>query len=132
MNPPTEDIKDILVGQGFGTFQTNMFIGEFPSSPDYCVIISLSTGSNPGLSLDSADEWERPGIQVLVRGGATGYNTANVNMYNIAKYLHRHAETINGARYAYIEQMGDVIYIGKDESNRPIFSANFRIQRTSE
>lgn len=127
MNAVTEDIKDLLVAQSLGTFQTDLFIGDFPDTPNACTLILLGVGLNPGLW----QEWEQPGVQIMVRGEANGYTTANSSMTDIRDYLHGLQTTINGARYALISQLGDILYLGKDESNRPIFSANFRTQRTS-
>lgn len=127
MNPATEDIKDMLVAEGLGTFQTDLFIADFPDAPDSCTVVSLAPGGEPGLWY----EWQRPGIQILVRGSANTYTTANSKIDEIAAFLHGYQNTINSARYALIQQQGDVLYIGKDESTRPIFSANFRIQRTT-
>jgi len=127
MNPATEDIKDLLVAQGLGSFQTDLFIGDFPDSPSACTVVALGTGRNPGIW----QEWQQPGIQIMVRGAAGGYQSANASIIAICEHLHTLQTTINGARYALINQEGDIIYTGKDESNRPYFSANFRIQRTS-
>jgi hypothetical protein len=127
MNPATEDIKDLLVAQSLGTFQVDLFIGELPSSPDASIAVIPGTGQNPGLWY----EWERPGIQIMVRAAAGGYTSANTSIDNIKNYLHGLRTTINSTRYALINQQGDILYLGKDESNRPVFSANFRIQRTT-
>lgn len=127
MNPVTEDIKDLLVAQGLGTFQVDLFIGDLPDAPGACTVVALGVGRNPGIW----QEWQQPGIQILVRGEANGYVAANSNITSISNYLHTLQVTINGARYALISQEGDIIYLGKDESNRPLFSANFRTQRTS-
>lgn len=127
MNPATEDIKDIIIAGGLGTFQTDLFIADFPDTPDSCTVVALAPGGAPGLWY----EWERPGVQILVRGAANGYTSANATINEIAALLHGYQDTINSARYALIQQQGNVLYIGKDESTRPVFSANFLVQRTS-
>ena len=128
MNSVAQDIKDRLVAQGVGTFATDLFVGDMPETPDACVSVLDSPGYAPELRY----EWDRPGCQIKIRGAEGGYRTAYTKAVAVKTALHGVANTtINGAIYKLIEAVHDPMYIGKDESNRPMFSINFNIQRTS-
>lgn len=127
MNSAVEDIKDMIVAQGLATFTTDLFISELPKSPDLCIVLNTS----PGRQSELRYEWERPAVHLLVRGNPGQYNQGFDKITLIAKFLHGHKATINGARYALIAQDGDIDNIGKDESNRHLWSTRFSIQRTT-
>jgi hypothetical protein len=129
MNPPSEDIKDILEGEtGLAlTFATDLFIGQMPETPDACVCV-YDSGGYPG---EENYLYERPTVQVKVRGGRGGYKIAHELCQNIRDVLHGlHNVTVNSARYVGIWVETDVMSIGPDELHRPHFTVNFRIHRT--
>ena len=132
MNPTTEDIKDMLedssVGVGSLVFATNLFIGTMPELPDLCVGL-YDTG---GLGGDEAQSgtWY-PTFQVRVRGAVGGYQAGYELAQSIRDALHQLTnQTFNGTRYIYIFASGDILYIGKDDKDRPLFSINFRTAKT--
>jgi hypothetical protein len=132
MNAPSEDVKDILDGESeLGlTYGTDLFISEMPSIPDACVCVYDSGGYAPDGCLDGA-QFERPTIQIQVRGARGGYLIAHELAQSIRDALHGLADyEINGARYLGMWLEGDVNYIGQDDNNRPILSLNFRLERT--
>lgn len=129
MNPPSEDIKDILEGESALalTFTEDLFIGQMPETPDNCVCI-YDTGGYPG---ESDYVYQRPTLQVKVRGDRGAYKLAHQLCQNIRDVLHAlHNVTLNGARYIGIWQESDVMSLGPDELHRPMFTINFRIHRT--
>ena len=130
MNSASEDIKDIM-GQSFMglpyVFGTNLFIGMMPDKPDLCVSLYDTGGYDP----DVSNEYFNPTIQIMLRGGVGHYKATYEGLQEIRNFLHRiHNEIYNSTRYLLITGQGDILYIGVDDRNRPIFSTNFRIQRT--
>lgn len=129
MNPSSVDIKDMIVAAGFGTFQTDLFIGGLPETGnDLCISIMDIGGMSPELNY----EWTRPAIQVQVRSKAGGYLDAYTKISAIAGLLHGKQETINGVVYKLIQQEGDISHIHTDEKRRSLWTTRFQIQRTTE
>ena len=130
MNQTTEDIKDMLESSAYGVdglaFGTNVFIGTMPDTPDLCVGL-YDTGGYPPDEAQSGTYY--PTLQIRVRGGA--YRAAYLVAQSIRNSLHQITnETYNSTRYIYIFASGDVLYIGKDDKDRPLFSINFRVAKT--
>lgn len=127
MNPTSEDIKDLLEdssGVAGLVFGTNLFVGTMPTTPDSCVGL-YDTGGPPPDEMISGLFY--PTFQVRVRGAVGGYKTAYELAQSIRDNLHqRTGEAINGVTYVHIFATTDVLYIGKDENDRPLFSVNFR------
>jgi hypothetical protein len=127
MNSPSEDIKDMLVTAGLGTFGTNLFIGLEPTTPDICTTI-YDTGGEPA---EVDYNYERPTVMVRVRGAEGGYRAAHLVAQSIRDELNgKHNVTVNSARYVGIWMQTDVLAIGTDDNGRPLFTINFRIHRT--
>jgi hypothetical protein len=129
MNAPSIDIKDILAGTSSLalTFGTDLFVSQMPDTPDQCVAV-YDTG---GYDQDADISYERPTVQVRVRGTKGGYVNAYSLTQNIRDTLHALANyTINGARYIAIWCQGDILSLGYDDNHRPLLSVNFLIHRT--
>lgn len=128
MNAPSEDVKDILDGISSLalTFKTDLFTVEMPGTPDECVCIYDSGGFDP-----QPNDLERPTVQIKVRGTKNGYSAAYSLAKSIRSELHEYAnQTVNSTRYIQIYAQGDILYLGKDDNQRPLLSMNFRIDRT--
>jgi len=127
-----KDIADII-GQsstGFGlTFATNLFVDTEPETPNDCVTIINSGGSEPN---NEADIYN-PSFMIRVRGAADKYSETYKLVQDILEYLHlMHDEEINNSKFLGIWATSDVLSLGRDEQkNRPVFSINFRAKRTS-
>jgi len=132
MNPTSEDIKDMLEDSASGlglVFATDLFVAKEPDDPDLCVTIFDTSGLEPDHTIHRLDY---PGAMVRVRGKQGGYLEAYALAENIKEYLRGiHGETWNGTRYIGIWAMSDILPIGWDSKDRPKFSLNFRIQRTT-
>lgn len=107
----TTDIRALL------TTVSNVNIGTMPPTPDNAVCI-YNTGGYPR-SL-SGTEVEELTFMVKVRNSiyATGETLCNT----ISNLLHGATST----RILMIQQQGGINDIGRDESNRPEFTMNFR------
>ena len=130
MNPPSQDIKDYLEAQSsLGlTFATDLFVSEMPTIPDLCVTVYDSGGYDPQANYT----YERPTIQVRVRGDRGGYIAAHSLTQSVRDVLHATAGgAINGTTYVGIWQEGDIMPLGYDTNHRPELSMNFRIHRTT-
>jgi len=129
MNSVAEDIKDILEDDSVGVFGTDIFIGIMPELPDSCICLS----DNQGLGKpESRYEWDYTGVQVLIRGAEGGYQAVYAKAVAVKVSLHGLVnETVNSAIYKMIQAGHDPLYLGVDNKNRPMFSINFEIQRTS-
>jgi len=130
MNPPSEDLKDILEGiSALGlAFPTNLFVGEEPSEPDTCVTIFDTPGYPPQLTFTQGENYFRPSVQIRVRG--RNYLTAYSLINDIKEELHGLGpEVINGAVYTVIMCNQEPFLLDFDKNNRPRFVVNFDLQR---
>lgn len=128
MSSPAIGVKDLLVAAGAGTFASttgwNISVGKFPTSPDTSIVCNETGGLSPYPHL----RLNFPSVQVMVRGSANGYVAASEKIRAVVDaLLGIPSQTLNGDEWQGIRQMGDVAFIGYDESNRPLFTSNFSI-----
>lgn len=132
MNSPATDIGDMLDASDAGlglTFAIDLFVSEMPDSPDKCVCIYDTGGFDP---LATTERYEKPTVEVMVRGDKMGYVAGWKLAQDIKDTLHKlHNEIWNSTKYIGIWCVGDINHIGYDQSQRPLFSINFRIHRTA-
>ena len=133
MNPQSEDLKDILVNAGVGTFAATsgwgIYISKEPASPDTVITLYDTGGSAPEYLLDGTDMF-RPNLQVRVRGEPGGYMEAWSKAKEVVDALARlEPQTINGTFYAGVWQQTDIAILQYDDNDRPILTVNFRIRR---
>lgn len=131
MNAPSVDIKDILeqTSSLALVFGTDLFVSEMPDTPDECVVVYDSGGDDS----DPHITYERPTIQIRVRGNKGAYTDTYDIVNNIKTILHGlTGEILNSARYIGIWIVGDILSLGQDDNKRPIFSINFRLHRTDD
>lgn len=121
--PASEHLKDLLATH-VGVSGWQIEIGAMPPTPDEVIMISDTGGlePNPKYLLDF------PTCQVMVRGNVSGY----LDTFREAKavkdlLLGIDAQDINGDRIDGIIQNGDLGFIGRDETNRPLFVVNFAL-----
>jgi len=124
-------VKDLLVAAGVGTFAASsgwaIHVGKIPANPgavDTAIGIIQSGGLAPN------PKWlvDYPSIQVMVRGAMGGYVSARAKAQAIKDaLLGIPSQDSNGDRLVQINMLGDIASIGFDESNRPLFSINFRL-----
>lgn len=109
------------------TFGTDLFVSEMPETPDECVCVYDTGGYEPEANFN----YERPTVQVRVRGSKGAYVAAYTLTQDIRDALHALANhTINSARYIGIWCESDILPLGYDNNHRPMLSVNFRIHRT--
>jgi len=129
MNPVSEDIIDYMESSAGGldfTAGTDIFIGVMPDSPDNCVCIIDAGGYAPQPNYT----YLRPSFQVSVRGSRQGYQDAWDDAQTIRDALHGVAgETINSTYYSQILATSDIMFVGNDDNDRPLFIINFEAHR---
>lgn len=128
MSDISEGIKDLLVAAGVGTFAATtgwgIFISKMPDEPDSIVSIMETGGfpANPRWLIDY------PSVQVMIRGDKGGYQAAKAKAVVVRDaLLGLPAQVINGDRWDSITDIGGLIELGYDDSNRPKFSTNFSL-----
>jgi len=129
VNPPSEDIKDLIdADSDLGlTFGTDLFVSEMPETPDACVCVYDTGGFPP----DPNHTYDHPSVQVRVRGAKGKYRDAYVRANDIKKLLHQTTnETADGSRYLGIFAGSDVLFVGYDDNHRPLLTVNFNCERT--
>ena len=123
---PAKAVADILVTAGCGTFAAvsgwGIFIGPLPKKPDTCILVNSTGGRNPfpNFLLDF------PSVQVMVRGSENGHEDAWDKASACVDALLGMSSTAMGSdTYLACNQIGDISFLGLDENQRPLFSANF-------
>jgi hypothetical protein len=107
----TSDVKTLL------STVSNVYIGSMPATPDNSVCIYNTGGYSRSLS---GTEVEEPTFQVKVRN--TSYATGETLCNTIKDLLHGATST----KILMCEQQGDILDLGRDESNRQEWTINFR------
>lgn len=132
MNSTADDVKEMLETESsLGlVFPTNLFVGREPTSPDNCVTLFDTGGFGPLVTLDGANNYFYPSIQVLVRNRS--YPAAYDLIHSIVSTLHgRSNEVIDGTTYLSIVCASEPAFLDWDENGRVHFVSNFHIQRRS-
>lgn len=128
INPPSEDIKDMLENSSTGlglVAGTNLFLSIQPTAPNNVVTV-IDSGGMYQLRYGM----ERPNLQILVRNNVylTGYNLIK----DIKYFLHeKNNEVWNSTRYISIIARSEIGLLGIDPKNRFEWSLNFQIHRTA-
>jgi len=128
MRSPAHDIAIYLTALGVGTFggvaAWSINVGAEPETPDEAVTVYDTGGNAPMPDIELRDTT----LQVRVRGPvyADAYEKAN----EIYGFLTQETtREIGEARYIGIWATSDIGAIGRDDNNRFLFTANFRIER---
>lgn len=131
MNSPAVDIAGILDGvSSLGlTIGTDLFVGDLPDGDTLAVCIT-DTGGYPPVNALTKEHFDRPTIQIRIRGARGAYTAAYGLALAIDEELHLLAEeTVGGTRYLVIERISDILSLGFDEKHRPEFTINYRADR---
>lgn len=117
-----DDVADYLEDQAVGTVGTNIFVGYTPESPDACVVVLDTGGTEP----DKYIPTHEPTFQVFIR--ATDYSTGKAKLEAVRTALHQKANLnlVAGGNYFYfILAISEGGHLGRDENGRDLFSMNF-------
>jgi len=121
--PPSQGAKDLLAAHA-GVSGWAIEIGAMPDTPNKVIMISDTGGQTPN------PKWllDFPTIQTLIRGEVSGY----LDTFTEAKavkdlLLGIDSQVLNGDNWNGITLNGDLRFIGRDKSSRPMFSVNFAL-----
>ncbi len=125
----SEGVKDILVANAVGVWQAvgtwQIYISREPIDAVDTALTIFDTGGEP-----PNPKWllDYPSVMVRIRGAIGGYKEA----WNKAKdvkdaMVGNSPQTINGDKWDHINIAGDINHLGYDESERPLFTINFRL-----
>lgn len=116
-------IKDKLVAEAVGAYggiaDWAIYLGKQPSAPHRCITLYDSGGQNPEPTLLLS----YPSVQVRVRGGPADYIAARDKLQLIQDILlgipSFDALDASGDRIDGIISIGDIAFLGYDETQRP-------------
>lgn len=123
MNSPAFDIAVFLQNE---IVESLCYVNEEPASPNNCVTIYDTGGSDPMI----VDDIYSPTIQVRVRNLSSP--AAYAKQYQIRDILvAARNKIINSTDYVAMWLQGDIISIGRDENNRYILTSNYKLMRSA-
>lgn len=113
------------------TSGTNLFYGDMPELPDFCVTFHEYSGlpnePNMGTLITRA---EFPRIQVTVRGLADDYDTPRLKAQQIVTSLAKIVDQqLSGVMYHAVIAQQPVFKLRKDGNFRYIFACNFQVDK---
>lgn len=123
MTSPAHKIATHLDSDGFGTIGsdsgTTISVSREPSSPDEAITIYDTGGLSP--DTDTEDFLVRT-IQIRLR--TNNYNSGYVIMENIRDNLLAEKDIVSVNQ---IFMDGDILFIGRDDNDRFLLTANYRL-----
>lgn len=119
-----EDLRDFLTASPQSV--SNVVVGPLQDSPDLQVAVIQTSGGLPEVAMGPTLIKRHVSFQVMVRGTADGFEAAR----NLADTVHALLSpikdaTVNSVTYDYIVAVGEPAYIGRDDKDRPTWSANY-------
>lgn len=133
MNSPAHDTAIFLVAEGLavsfgGADAWSVYVGREPiagaGDPLESVVTVYDTGGGPGPLIDL----RRPTVQVRVRSASYGDGWMRANVINAALVAPVGVDA-PGVAAAWWAPTSDVAFIGRDDRDRPIFTANYEMTR---
>ncbi|KKN90089.1 hypothetical protein LCGC14_0232020 [marine sediment metagenome] len=129
-NAPSKDVVDELVSAGVATYKNTsgwgLWLAREPVTPDTAISVFDAGGDSPNPKY----RLNEPTVQVRIRGAKWGYKAAYTKAQAVVDaLLGIGKKTINSTVYVGIWQLGDIIFIGFDDNNRPVFTTNWRVVR---
>lgn len=127
----TDHLIALIVSDGLGTKNLDLFKGEFPPSPDLCIAVTDYAGRE-GLDVfgETSPAIERPSAQIKVRGAKDDYNSPRTRLEEIyLKLAARGAFVVNGTRYMNLSPITTPFVLGRGENGCWVFAVNFTAMR---
>lgn len=109
-----------------GTVGTDIFKSMMPVTPDAAVALYETGGLAPEKRFGTKGiEWERPGVQVVVRGAPGDYQTARTTSQTIFEDVSEiETEDLSGTRYYLSDPLQQPFGLSVDEQDRPTVAFN--------
>lgn len=84
-----------------------------------------------GFDQEQAEAMTYPTFQVRIRGASSGSTGLEAKVQAVVDALNLcGAVTLSGRKYLDINQQGDMLYLGRDDAQRPVYSVNFSAFRS--
>lgn len=126
MQPPCSDIKDILRAE-LGMPDALVHLSRLPETPHELIAVLDQSGMAP----EDLIAYYKPMVQVMIRGNKGQYANTYATAQNIRNLLHGYGATeVNSTWYIGIWATSDILPLGYDSLERPVFSLNFLIHRS--
>jgi hypothetical protein len=109
-----------------GTVGTDIFKSKMPALPDAAVALRETGGLAPEKRFGTKGiEWERPAVQIVVRGAPGDYETARTTSQTIFEDVSKiETEDLSGTRYYMSDPLQEPFGLTIDEQDRPTVSFN--------
>jgi hypothetical protein len=133
MNPSSKDLRSHINSNPSDITETlvigtNLHIALMPDTPDLCVCLY----DHPGQAPNPSYRYDKPNVQIIVRGKQNGHADAYALAESIKELLRQvHNVEISSTRYIGVWVSSDIADLGFDEKVRPVFSINFVVHRTT-
>ena len=132
-----DDLGTYLQTQAVGTLQTPLFKGglpmDSPLAPVHDAIMALvETAGLPPVHIHNQQSasWERPAVQVIVRGNAYDYQEARTRAQAAFDALDGLANiTLGATYYLSIQALQSPFFLRSDEAGRPVIVFNCLIAK---
>ncbi|MGM0409191.1 MAG: minor capsid protein [Bacillota bacterium] len=127
MIDPANDLLEYYSDMTTKTVETRL--GKIPTEPDK-VITFFDTGGMAEQNLLNSDEQglKYPTVQVRIRGTKNSYVDTRELAEDVYDNLHKlYLENMNENLYKQVIAVGEPIWLGYDENNRPEWSINFEL-----
>lgn len=118
MTSPAYTIARYLETQGFGEWANDINVSLEPSEPVECITLYDTGGQDP--DSDEQDVFNKT-IQIRIR--TLNYLETYTKLEQIRDLLIN--QTIAGINGIWMQ--GDILYIGRDDNDRHLFTTNFRL-----
>ena len=109
-----------------GTVGTNIFKSTMPPSPDAAVALYETGGLAPENRFGTKGiEWERPAVQIIVRGAPNDYATARATIQTIYESIAEiETEELSGTKNFLSDPQQNPFALNVDEQQRPSVAFN--------
>jgi hypothetical protein len=118
MTSPAYTIARYLETEGFGEWANDINVSLEPNEPVECITLYDTGGQDP--DSDEQDVFNKT-IQIRVR--TLNYLETYTKLEQIRDLLIK--QTIAGINGIWMQ--GDILYIGRDDNDRHLFTTNFRL-----
>ena len=123
MTSPAEDILKLLALHTDSIFIEggNGFIGQQPELPHDCITV-YDTGGGPQDSMNEIDD-----VSFMIHSRGSSYQDGWALIHEAKLILQSMAgKLVEGKEYVGVWSTSNIAFVGRDEKDRSIFSANFK------
>jgi hypothetical protein len=124
---PSYDLALFFSSETSHSWGVDVFSGRLPDRPHEAIAFSDQGGVAP-LNVFGGVGLRQPSLQVMVRADALDYLKSRALIDEVFAVLHCRVNVVaNGREYKAIDAVQEPIWLGYDESERPMWSLNFSL-----